>query len=138
MAELLKKMRVFCSDIVGVHAGQQDWQTIQQKLAGTRRQECNPELALCDGVMQKDPYLKNLFKLGIKSLRKNADDEIIEKLHDELLLKVFHAQIANDVKDYKDSKTNKMSNNDASNVSFCTSLKCASKKVKHEMNSICK
>jgi hypothetical protein len=58
-------------------------------------------------VMQEDTYLKNLFKLGIKSLHKNAVDEIIKKLHGELLLKVFHAKIANDVKDYKASKTKK-------------------------------
>jgi hypothetical protein len=83
--------------------------------------------------MQKDPYLKNLFKGGIKSLHENAKEEVVEKLHDELLLKVFHAEIANDVKDYKDTKTKKMSKNDSSNVSFRTALKCASEK--HEIKS---
>jgi hypothetical protein len=36
--------------------------------------------------MKKDPYLKSLFKLGMKSLHGNADAEIVVKLHDELLL----------------------------------------------------
>ena len=78
--------------------------------------------------MQKDLYLKSLFEIGMKSLDANADDEIVAKLHGELLLKVFHAEIADDVKDYKDSKSKKMSTNDSSNVSFRTALKCASEK----------
>jgi hypothetical protein len=55
--------------------------------------------------MQTDPYLKNLFKGGIKLLHENAKEEAVKKLHDKLLLKVFHAKIAYDVKDYKDTKT---------------------------------
>jgi hypothetical protein len=57
--------------------------------------------------MKKDPHLNSLFKLGIKTLPKSAYDEIVAKLHEELLLNVFHANIANDVKDYKDSKSKK-------------------------------
>jgi hypothetical protein len=49
--------------------------------------------------MKTDPHLKSLFKLGMKSLHENADDEIVGKLHGELFLKVFHAKIADDVKD---------------------------------------
>jgi hypothetical protein len=78
--------------------------------------------------MKRDPYLKSLFKLGMKSLHGNADAEIVVKLHNELLLKVFHAEIANDVKDYKESESKKMSTNGSSNVSFRTALKCASEK----------
>jgi hypothetical protein len=44
-------------------------------------------------IMKKDPHLKSLFKLGMKSLHEDADDEIVAKLHDELLLNVFHAEI---------------------------------------------
>jgi hypothetical protein len=65
--------------------------------------------------------------------RGNADDEIVAKLHDELLLNVFHAEIANAVKDYKDAKSKKMSTNDSSDVSFRTALKCASEK--HEIKT---
>jgi hypothetical protein len=54
--------------------------------------------------MQKDTYIKSLFKVGIRSLHENANDDIVEMLHDELLLKVFRAEIAPDVKDYQDSK----------------------------------
>ncbi len=44
----------------------------------------------------------------MKSLHGNANDEIVVKLHDELLLKVVHVKKADDVKDYKDSKSQKM------------------------------
>jgi hypothetical protein len=80
--------------------------------------------------MKKDPYPKSLFKLGLKSLNGNANDDIVARLHDELLLKVFHTKIANDVKDYKDSKSKKMLTKESSNVSFCTTLKCASESTK--------
>jgi hypothetical protein len=64
----------------------------------------------------------------MKSLHEDADDEIVAKLHDQLLLKVFHAEIADDVKDYRDSKSRKMTTKKSSNVSFRTALKCASEK----------
>ncbi len=69
----------------------------------------------------------------MESLHGNADDKIVAKLHDELMLKVFHAEIANDVKDYRDAKSKKMLTNDSSNVSFRTALKCASEK--HEIKT---
>jgi hypothetical protein len=50
----------------------------------------------------------------------------VAKLLEELLLKVFHAEIADDVKCYRDSKSRKMLTNESSNVSFHTALKCAS------------
>jgi hypothetical protein len=84
-------------------------------------------------IMKKDPHLKKLFELGMKSLHGNADDKIVAELHDELMLKVFHAEIANDVKDYRDAKSKKMSTNNPSNVSFRTALKCAS--PKHEIKT---
>ncbi len=79
-------------------------------------------------IMRKDSHLKSLFELGMKSLHESANEEIVAKLHDELLLKVFHPEIADDVKDYRDSKSKKMSTNESSNVSFRTALKCASEK----------
>jgi hypothetical protein len=91
--------------------------------------KCSPELALDN---EKGPRLKSLFKLGMKSLHETANDEIVAKLHDKLLLKVFQANIAGDVEDYTDSKWKKMLTNESSNVSFCTALKCASKK--HDEN----
>jgi hypothetical protein len=72
--------------------------------------------------------MQSLFKLGMKSLHEDADDEIVAKLHVQLLLKVFHAEIADDVKYYQDSKSRKKLTNESSNVSFRTALKCASKK----------
>jgi hypothetical protein len=35
-------------------------------------------------IMKKDPHLKSLFKLGMKSLHENANDEIVAKLRNEL------------------------------------------------------
>jgi hypothetical protein len=55
-------------------------------------------------IMRKDSHLKSLFEHGMKSLHENADEEIVAKLHDELLLKVFHAKIADHVKDYRDAE----------------------------------
>jgi hypothetical protein len=79
--------------------------------------------------MRNDSHLKILFELGMKSLHENVDEEeIVAKLQDKFLLKVFHAKIADDVKDYRDLKPKKTSTNESSNVSFRTALKCASEK----------
>ena len=162
MAEMLPKMRVFCSDIEKCIAYVSNcynfseqvlnkggltlvakemfkWSSTLVDRIGKRFDKSSLER---DGqnaiqnslrIMKRDPYLKSLFKLGIKSLHGNADDEIVAKLHDELLLKNIYAEIADDVKDYKDSKSKKMSTNDSSNVSFRTALKCASEK--HEIKT---
>jgi hypothetical protein len=162
MAEMLTKMRVFCSDIEKCieyvsecyNFSEQvlnkggltlvakeifEWSSALVDRIGKRFNKSSLER---DGtnaihnslrIMKKDPYLKSLFKIGMKSLHGDADDDIVAKLHEELLLKVFHAEIANDVKDFKDAKSKKMSTNDSSNVSFRTALKCASEK--HEIKT---
>jgi hypothetical protein len=99
MAELLKKMRVFCSDIEKCTEYVSDCYSFSEQilnkggltlvakqmfkwastLVDRIGKRFNKSLLERDGknaiqnslrVMQKDPYLKNLFKLGIKSLRK--------------------------------------------------------------------
>jgi hypothetical protein len=57
---------------------------------------------------EKVPVAQVPLKLGMKSLHGNADNKIVVKLHDELLLKAFHAEIATEVKNYKESKSKKM------------------------------
>jgi hypothetical protein len=159
MAERLTKMRVFCSDIekcMGyvsecynfseqvlnkggltlIEKEMFEWLFTLVVRIGKRFNKSSLERDAQNAIhnslriMKKDPYLKSLFELGMKSLHGNADDKIVAKLHDELMLKVFHAEIANDVKDYRYAKSKKMSTNNSSNVSFRTALKCASEKHK--------
>jgi hypothetical protein len=157
MGEMLTKMRVFCSDIEKcieyasecnnfseqvlnkggltlVAKEMFEWSSTLVDRIGKRFNKSSLEgegqNAIQNSllIMKKDPYLKSLFKLGMKSLHGNPEYEIVVKLHNEFLLKVFHAEIANDVKDCKESKSIKMWTSHSSNVSFHTALKCASEK----------
>jgi hypothetical protein len=79
-------------------------------------------------IMQKDRFLKKLFRDGINllditSFSVNEYPEIVQKLHDELLYKIFHSQANQDVIEWKKENEKKMSKKDKSKVAFREGLK---------------
>jgi hypothetical protein len=79
-------------------------------------------------IMQKDRFLKKLFcesvdSLEIDSFEVNLNLETVQKLHDELLYKIFHSQANQDVIEWKKENEKKMSKKDKSKVAFREGLK---------------
>jgi hypothetical protein len=59
-------------------------------------------------TMQKDPFLLSLFLAGTKKISTTAPDELtVRTLHEELLLKIFHAQVGVELKDFESAKLKK-------------------------------
>jgi hypothetical protein len=162
MKEILVKMRVFCSDIEEcvdyvsecynlseqilnkggltlVSKPMFEWATI---LLTRYHQRFNKDVFGRDGkssmknawaIMQKDSYLKKLFResidsLGIESFRADLHLETVQKLYDELLYKIFHSQANQDVIEWKKENEKKMTKKDKSKVSFREGLKHAAEK----------
>ena len=62
-------------------------------------------------TMRKDPFLLTLFLDGTKKITTSAPDEnTVRTLHEELLLKIFHAQVGVELKDFESAKLKKKSN----------------------------
>jgi hypothetical protein len=74
-------------------------------------------------TMRKDPFLLTLFLDGTKKITRTATNKLtIQTLHEELLLKLFHAQVGVELKDFEFAKLKKKAN---SKVAFRPMLKVA-------------
>jgi hypothetical protein len=152
MVALLEKMRVFKADVEGcleyisecynfseqilnkggltlVHREMFEWaSTVIKRIA----QRFNKSAIARDGknavkkawaTMRKDPFLLTLFLDGTKKITTSAPDEnTVRTLHEELLLKIFHAQVGVELKDFESAKLKKKAN---SKVAFRPMLKVA-------------
>jgi hypothetical protein len=152
MVALLEKMRVFKADVEGcleyisecynfseqilnkggltlVHREMFEWaSTVIKRIA----QHFNKSAIARDGknavkkawaTMRKDPFLLTLFLDGTKKITTSAPDEnTVRTLHEELLLKIFHAQVGVELKDFESAKLKKKAN---SKVAFRSMLKVA-------------